>query len=267
MPSSRKSACRSRRHRASARAMTLLELSAAVAISTVVVLAVMNLYQGSLRSRQKVSSAIETIDRVRGIVSLLSSDIEQMHVYDDRAYLLVDDLLIDNVESTSIAFASLTGMRVSEEVRDYPGPIEVAYMVGRDEQNPGKLRLFRRELPISINRQETSIRTSLQGFVLLADNLEQVRLEFLPALAADDSTTTPEDVWQKAWQKRFVRSDSPDTALPRAARLILTAAAEGERTSPITVERIIRLPQPNAALEMRTDDITEAMGLNETALP
>ena len=60
--------------------MTLLELVAAVAISSIVVLTLMSLYHGALRTRQKVSSAIETVDRVRGIVSLLSSDMEQMHV-------------------------------------------------------------------------------------------------------------------------------------------------------------------------------------------
>ncbi len=254
--------CRQRRQ-----AMTLLELVAAVAISSIIVLTLMSIYHGTFDHRQRVSSSIETVDRVRGIVSLLSSDLEQMHVYDDRAYLLVDDIDLDGRKVTSIAFPTLTGMRVSEEMQSHPGPMEVAYMVGRDDANPGKLRLFRRELSISINRQETSIRSSTQGFVLLADNLDEMRLEFLPALGEDTSARAIDDEWQPAWQRRFERSDSPQTALPRAAKLTVTAAPVDGKGASTTVERIIRLPQPNAALEMRTPDLMEAMGINEEGAP
>ena len=177
--------------------------------------------------------------------------------------------------ATRLAFPTLTSVRVSEEKRSYPGPIEVAYLIGRDYNNPGRMALFRRELSISINRQETAIRDSTQGFVLLADNLEDFRLEFLPAEATAapaeavsraSTAAAMEDVWQKAWQRRFIRSDVQQEAIPRAVKVHLTAAAEGNRGAPASVACIIRLPQPNAAREMRTEDLTEAMGLNEASV-
>ena len=249
--------------------LTLLELLATIVIFSLLMLAVGHVLTTSILARQRISQQLEVVDRATGTMDLLVQDLKQIHVYDSRAYLFVESPTVSGKGVTSVAFACLTPVRVSDDLRERPGLIEVAYLVGEDPAHEGAMRVFRREMPIETDPRATSIRTSDHGLVLLADNLEDFHMEFLAPPAAGTTTgttagsgagttgpsatavaaaaaagTSAQPEFSETWAGGFGRA-----ALPAAVRITVRARGEGAG-APMQLERTVRLPVDNVENEL-----------------
>ena len=114
------------------RAMTLLELLVATATTGTVLVTIAMALTTSVMTRKKVEMKLDALARARGVMNLICDDLSRLHVYDSRAYLIIEKRQVARRQITSIAFSCLTPVRVSEELREKPGLVEIAYLVGED---------------------------------------------------------------------------------------------------------------------------------------
>jgi len=233
------------------RAMTLIELMAAMTILAALFAILFVIFRQTLMARKAVDENLSSIERATGSMDLLVRDLEQLHVYDTRAYFLIKQQDIAGHKTTSVAFACLTLLRVSEDMRQKPGLIEVAYMVGADPKQDGALTVFRRELPIETNTSTTEIRDSSQGMVLLADGLTEFNVEFLPPSSTDPNEPPPDFVTE--WLGAFGADK-----MPQALRVRITAGGVAGRP-PMTLERTVRLPIASVSKEMLQPQLQNAV--------
>jgi len=236
------------------RAMTLIEMLVATAISGLVLMAIAMALNGSIRTRRKIDQKLDELARARGVMNLICDDLSRLHVYDSRAYLIVEKHQVAHRQITSIAFACLTPVRVSEELREKPGLIEIAYLVGQDPNDPNALALFRRELPIETDRSAGQIRISDQGLVLLADGLSELNMEFLPQPADDEPANGREAEYVEEWEGGFGAEN-----LPAAIRIRVSTDRRENRDKALVYMRTIRLPIPEITDEMLQPTLEESL--------
>ena len=238
-------------------AMTLLELVVTVAVFGVMIAMLMGIFNSTLQARRTVEKHLSVIDRAYLAMDVLVRDLETMHVADSRTYLFVELRDFPSGRATSIAFPSTTEVRVSELLRQHPGLIEIAYLIGPDPDVPDALRVFRREAEVETNARVRQIRTEDKGLVLLVDAVKTFRMEFLSKQAASAATSTqtaPQFV--ERWDGRF----GADT-LPSAIRIILTVRSPEANGPEMTIERTVRLPQSNVYTEMLQYPLQKSLGI------
>ena len=186
------------------------------------------------------------------------TQLEGMHTYDSRAYLLVENNAFGETTATAVAFPSSTPVRVSEEQRQRPGLIEVAYLIGESPEYQGKLRLFRRELAIETDPNQTVIRTTDDGLTLLVDAMTEFYMEFLSAEAIENAQAGLPPQFVDKWESGFGQE-----ALPVAVRVTITMADPTGDSKPVTLERTVRLPTNDVAKETLQEDLEKSLGLDE----
>jgi hypothetical protein len=219
---------------------------------------VLGILHQSVRTRRTVATNLSVIDRAYGAMETLVRDLECMHTFDSRAYLIVEVHGFNDVEEdgTSIAFPCQTPLRVSEHFREKPGLLEIAYLVGEDPAGKGRLRVFRRELEIETETGARAIRMSDEGLVLLVDGLTQFRMEFLSADEAAVAREGGVPEWVSEWEPTFGSG-----GLPVAVRLHVTAAADRGDGPAFTLERTVRLPVKDVATETLDTALKESLNL------
>jgi type II secretory pathway component PulJ len=234
--------------------MTLIELVAAIVIMAVMFLALMKMFSTTVLSREKIEDRLGTLEAATGVMDLLAHDLEQIHVYDSRTYFMLNQQDITGGKITSIAFPCLSPMRVSDDLRQNPGLIEVAYLASQDKKNPNLVVVQRREMPIETSMAAKTIRDSEQGLVLLADSLTQFSIDFLPppAPVASGTASTSTDFTDQ-WTGGFGADK-----IPVAIRIQLTGGGING-SPPFSLERIIRMPELSVQTEMLNTTLTSAL--------
>ena len=240
------------------RAMSLIELLAATVISALVLMTIAMALRGSVRVRQKIDQKLDALARARGVMNLICDDLSRLHVYDSRAYLIVEKRDVAQRPITSIAFSCLTPIRVSEELREKPGLLEIAYLVGRDPNDQNALALFRRELTIETDRSANQIRASDQGLVLLADGLSELDMEFLPPPEEDDPANGRETEYVDEWEGGFGAEN-----MPLAIRIRVSTDHNEDREKAQVFVRTVRLPIAEVLNEMLQPALNESLELEE----
>jgi prepilin-type N-terminal cleavage/methylation domain-containing protein len=240
------------------RGMTMLELLAVLAIIGGLSAIIATIFTHTIRSRQVIIGHIDMVDRARGIMDLVVQDLADMHTFDSRAYLFVEVNDFNGQNGTAIAFPSATTTRVSKELRERPGLMEIAYLVGEQAgEQPGLLRLFRRELHVQTDTNVTSIEASDQGIVLLAEDVKEFRMEFLSAEAISETEEGEEPEFEEEWE-----SGHGTESIPVAIRVHLTVAG-GRMVGDLTLQRTVRLPTRDVAMETLQGPLEQALGLVE----
>lgn len=243
------------RHRC--RAMTLLELMVTIAIFGGLMAMLLTIFDSSLQSRATVNQHIDVIDRAYGAAEMVVRDLESLHAFDSRAYLIVETHEFGDTTGTSIAFPTATPIRVSQPFQEKPGLIEIAYLVGPDPDQEGRLRLFRRELEIETDTNAKEIRKADEGLVLLVSGLKEFRMEFL---SADEVTASEEEdrdaEYADQWEGGFGTA-----ALPVTIRLVMTAASPKDYQPEMTLQRTVRLPISNVSTEMLQEPLNSSLGI------
>ncbi|MBN2584551.1 MAG: hypothetical protein JXL80_15925 [Planctomycetes bacterium] len=234
--------------------MTLLELLVATAITGVILVTIAVALRTSVATRSAVDQRLTALAQARGVLDLICDDLQQLHVYDSRAYLMVEKREIAGKTATSIAFPCATPVRVSEEMREKPGLIEIAYLVGQDPNNEDLLALFRRELSIETDRSATEISKSDQGLVLLADGLSEVNMEFLPQPTEEEPVNGREAEYVEEWEGGFGVDK-----LPVAIRLRISTDPREDRDKATVFCRTVRLPIPSVDDEMLQPPLNESL--------
>jgi type II secretory pathway pseudopilin PulG len=234
--------------------MTLLELLVATAITGTILVTIAVAMQTSVTTRNTVDRRLAALAQARGVLELICDDLQQVHVYDSRAYLIVEKRDVARRTITSIAFPCATPVRVSEEMQQRPGLIEIAYLVGQDPNNTNALAVFRREIGIETDRAAKQIRMSDQGLVLLADGLTEFNMEFLPRPAEDDPANGREAQFEDQWDGGF----GVDT-MPAAIRVRISNDPQQDRTKALVFQRTVRLPVPNVVDEMLQPALNESL--------
>jgi len=236
--------------------MTLLELMVTVIIFGLLVAMLTGVFHASVRARSAVTRNLDVIDRAYGAMEILIRDLEAIHAFDSRAYLMVETNDFDGRTGTSIAFPTSDNLRVSEHLREKPGLMEAAYLVGPDPENEGALRLFRRELEIETDEMATTIRMANEGLVLLADGLQEFHMEFLSAEAAADAAergTEPE--FTDAWEGGFGTDK-----LPVAIRITMVVGHHGPT---MTLRRTVKIPTQDVDAETLQPLLKASLGIEE----
>jgi type II secretory pathway pseudopilin PulG len=234
--------------------MTLIELLAAIAIMAFMFVILMSAFATTIRSRDKLEDRLSTLEAATGVMDLLTHDLEQIHVYDSRAYFMLSQQDITGQKITSIAFPCLSPMRVSDDLRQNPGLIEVAYLAAQDPKNPNLIQVQRRELAIETNMAATTIRNSDQGLVLLADNLTQFTIDFLPPpLPVTNGSPSTVTDFTDQWTGGFGADK-----IPVAVRIQLTGGGTNGGPS-FSLERTIRMPISSVQTEMLESTMTSAL--------
>ncbi len=242
------------------RGMTLLEVTATLAIFGALVVMLLNIVSSSIQARHTVETNISVIDRAYGAMDAIVKDLETMHVSDDRAYLLAEENRIYNKNVTSIAFSCLTPVRVSEQLRERPGLVEIAYLVGPQPGSDNQLRLFRRELEIETNHDARQIRFSDEGLVLLVEHVDDFHLEFLSKEAAEEAREV--EGLEPEWTEQWVGGFGPEN-LPEAIRIVMTAGGEKVGAPDMTLHRTVRLADSDVEKSMLQATLEESLGLGE----
>ncbi len=244
-----------------ARAMTLIELVAAIVILSLMFLALMTMFSTTVSSREKIDDRLGTLEAATGVMDLLAHDLEQIHVYDTRTYFMLNQQDTSGSKLTSIAFPCLSGMRVSDDLRQNPGLIEVAYMASQDPKNPNLIVVQRREMAIETNLAANTIRNSDQGLVLLADNLTEFKIEFLPPpLPVANGQPPPPAEFKNEWTGGFGADK-----IPVAVRINLTGGGVNG-SPPFSLERIIRMPMISVQTEMLNATLTSALAAQDISV-
>ena len=244
--------------RRAARGMTLLELIATLIILGGLITALMEIKRSSMQARRVVNSTLNVIDQADGGMDVLVRDLEAVHAFDSRAYLIVEKREVAQRPITSIAFSCLTPIRVSEELREKPGLVEIAYLVGEDPNNENALAVFRRELTIETDRSAAEIRTSDQGLVLLADGLSELDMEFLPPPEEDEPANGRETEYVNEWEGGFGAEN-----MPAAIRIRVSTDHNEDRDKALVFQRTVRLPIPTVTDETLQPALTEILELEE----
>ena len=238
--------------------MTLIELLAAILITGWVLVTIAMALDGSIKVRRKIDEKLDALARARGVMNLICDDLSRLHVYDSRAYLIVEKRQVAQRQITSIAFSCLTPIRVSEELREKPGLVEIAYLVGEDPNNKNALAVFRRELTIETDRSALEIRTSDQGLVLLADGLSELDMEFLPPPEEDEPANGRETEYADEWEGGFGAEN-----MPAAIRIRVSTDHNEDRDKALVFQRTVRLPIPAVTDETLQPALTESLELEE----
>jgi prepilin-type N-terminal cleavage/methylation domain-containing protein len=236
--------------------MTLLELLVATAITGTILVTIGIAMRTSVTTRSAVDRRLESLAKVRGVLDLVCDDLQQVHVYDSRAYLLVEKREVAGKTVTSIAFPSATPIRVSEEMRERPGLIEIAYLVGQDPNNEKALAVFRRELAIETDRSAVAIRSSDQGLVLLADGLTEFDMDFLPQPGEDEPANGRQAEYQDQWEGGFGVDK-----MPVAIRFRISADPQTDPQKALVFRRTVRLPTPDVNGEMLQPALNESLNV------
>ncbi|NIA22051.1 MAG: hypothetical protein GWP05_08855 [Anaerolineaceae bacterium] len=236
----------------------MLELLVATAVSCLVLMAIAMALSGSVRTKRKIDQKLDALARARGVMNLICDDLSRLHVYDSRAYLIVEKRQVAQRQVTSIAFPCLTPIRVSEELREKPGLLEIAYLVGQDPNDENALALFRRELPIETDRSARQIRTSDQGLVLLADGLSELNMEFLPQPTEDDPLNGRQAEYVQEWEGGFGVEN-----MPAAIRIRVSTDHRENRDKALVYLRTVRLPIPAVTDEMLQPALKESLEREE----
>lgn len=223
---------------------TLLELVATLIILGGLVIALMEVKRSTVQARRSVDSTLRVIDEAQGAMDIIIRDMEAMHTYDSRAYLMVETLPFSKTQGTSIAFPTSTPVRISEPLRERPGLVEIAYLVDENPDGTGSLRLFRRELEVEPDPNATTIRLVGEGLVLFAEGLQEFHMEFLSAEEAERAQEGQVPQWTEEWESGFGQDK-----LPVAIRVTLTVMAPEEGGAPMTMKRTVRLPINDPAKE------------------
>jgi len=236
--------------------MTLLELMVTVIIFGLLVAMLAGVFHSSVRARSAVSRNLDVIDRAYGAMEILMRDLEAIHAFDSRAYLMVETNDFDGRTGTSIAFPTSNGLRVSEHLREKPGLMEAAYLVGPDPETEGALRLFRREFEIETDEAATTIRTLNEGLVLLADGLQEFHMEFLSAEVAEEAAESgAEPEFAEQWEGGFGTDK-----LPVAIRIAMVVGQDG---AAMTLRRTVRLPTQDVDAETLQPLLKASLGIEE----
>jgi type II secretory pathway component PulJ len=235
--------------------MTLLELIVTMAIFGALVVMLVSIFHSSIQASQAVERHVSLISRAYGATDIIVKDLEAMHVYDSRAYLMVDVIPFSRTTGTSIAFPTSTPVRVTEHLRDRPGLVEIAYLIATDPSNPETLWLFRRELEIETNRSAKEIRMADQGVVLLVDGLEAFHMEFLSQDASQSTEGVKDSDWVEKWDSGFGQS-----TLPAAIRISLTVGSKSGGPQ-MAIQRTVRIPTPDISVETHEAALKRSLGL------
>jgi len=234
--------------------MTLLELLVATAITGTILVTIAVAMQTSVTTRSAVDRRLESLAKVRGVLDLVCDDLQQVHVYDSRAYLIVEKREVAGRTITSLAFPCATPIRVSEEMRERPGLIEIAYLVGQDPNNEKALAVFRRELAIETDRSAVTIRSSDQGLVLLADGLTEFDMDFLPQPEEDEPANSRQAEYEDQWEGGFGVDK-----MPVAIRFRLSTDPQEDREKALVFRRTVRLPIPDVNGELLQPPLNESL--------
>jgi len=237
--------------------MTLLELMVTVVIFGSLVTMLAGVFYSSVQARSAVGANLDVIDRAFGAMEILVRDLEAVHAFDSRAYLMVETNDFDGRTGTSMAFPTSNVLRVSEHLREKPGLMEAAYLVGPDPETAGALRLFRRELEIETDADAASIRMADDGLVLLASGLQEFRAEFLdPETAEEAAEQGVEPEFTDAWESGF----GTDT-FPLAIRILMVVGSDGKTGPAMTIQRTIRIPTQDLAQEALQKPLEASLGI------
>lgn len=240
------------------RGMTMLELLVVLAIVGGLSAIIATIFTQTIRSRQMIIGHVDLVDRARGVMDLVVRDLADMHTFDSRAYFFVEVNDFGGQNGTAIAFPSSTTTRVSKELRERPGLVEIAYLVGEQTgEQTGLLRLFRRELEVQTDTNVTSIEASDQGIVLLAEDVKAFRMEFLSAKAIAETEPGEDPEFVEEWE-----SGHGTESIPVAIRVHLTVAG-GRGVGDLSFQRTVRLPTRDVATETLQGPLEQALGLVE----
>lgn len=236
--------------------MTLLELVATLIVFSMLMTGLMQVFHGAIRNRETVITNLSVIDEAHGAMEILVRDLESMHTYDSRTYLMVDVQPFDEAEGTSIAFPTSTPVRVSEHFRERPGLVEIAYLVGPDPDTEGAMRVFRRELEIETDTAAQAIRLANEGLVLLVSGLSEFHMTFLSTDEAELAQEGGEPEFADRWESGFGTEK-----LPVAIEVVMTVGGHQAGAPMMTLTRTIRLPVADVSQQTLQEQLSASLGL------
>lgn len=182
---------------------TLVELLIAVAITSMLIVAVLEVFQASLYAREEVNALSQTMTGGPRILDMIEDDIHStwtLNIKDNRVFRGENrDFVGDNADRIHLIVSGRTinTVRLPDDSERVAPVAEVSYLVKANVEDSQHLELWRREDPLIDNEL-----TEGGYFQLLSNRVRSFNVTYFEELGID---AEPLDDWDVAEKNRLPR--------------------------------------------------------------